>query len=69
MKAEDLSKSLDPSVWPLRVEVREFIRYSRRNTAGYGQRVGGQGHRQGGRHVGPGVGAEHQTGQQVGDRR
>jgi len=32
VKAEDLNKALDPSVWPLRVKVREFIHYRvRRN--------------------------------------
>lgn len=30
MKAEDLSKALDPCVWPLRVKVREFIHYKKR---------------------------------------
>ena len=30
VKAEDLSKALDPTVWPLRVKVREFIYYKRR---------------------------------------
>ena len=42
VKAEDLSKALDPSVWPLRVKVREFIHYSRRPAAGGGQRHDGQ---------------------------
>ena len=27
VKAEDLEKALDPSVWPMRVKVREFIHY------------------------------------------
>ena len=31
VKAEDLGKALDPSVWPLRVKVREFIHYSKKN--------------------------------------
>ena len=31
VKAEDLPKALDPSVWPLRVKVRPFIHYSRKN--------------------------------------
>ena len=31
VKAEDLQKSLDPSVWPLRVKVREYIYYSRKS--------------------------------------
>ena len=30
VKAEDLSKALDPGVWPLRVKVREFIHYKKR---------------------------------------
>ena len=29
VKAEDLQKALDPSVWPLRVKVREYICYSK----------------------------------------
>ena len=32
MKVEDLPKALDPSVWPMRVKVREFIHYSRKST-------------------------------------
>ena len=32
VKAEDLQKALDPSIWPLRVKVREFIYYSKKNT-------------------------------------
>ena len=31
VKAEDLQVALNPSVWPLRVKVREFIHYSRRS--------------------------------------
>ena len=31
IKAEDLSKALDPAVWPMRVKVREFIHYSKKN--------------------------------------
>ena len=27
-----MSKALDPTVWPLRVKVREFIHYSKRNS-------------------------------------
>ena len=71
VKAEDLSRALDPSVWPLRVKVREFIHYSRKNTAGYNQRGGWQDHRQGGGRVGQGVGAgaEHQASQQAGEQR
>ena len=30
VKAEDLQRALDPSVWPLRVKVREFIHYARK---------------------------------------
>ena len=33
VKAEDLQKALDPAVWPLRVKVREFIHYRRRQPA------------------------------------
>ena len=32
VQAGDLSKALDPSVWPLRVKVREFIHYKVRRT-------------------------------------
>ena len=42
VKAEDLQKALDPSVWPLRVKVREFMHYSRKPAAN--QRHAGQGH-------------------------
>ena len=31
VKAEDLQRALDPSVWPLRVKVREFIHYARKH--------------------------------------
>ena len=34
VKAEDLEKALSPCVWPLRVKVREFIHYSRKNGQG-----------------------------------
>ena len=30
VKAEDLQKALDPTVWPLRVRVREYIHYKKR---------------------------------------
>ena len=30
VNVENLQKALDPSVWPLRVKVREFIHYARR---------------------------------------
>ena len=46
VKAEDLQKALNPSIWPLRVKVREFIHYSRRPAAvgsvGRGPRHQGQ---------------------------
>ena len=29
--AADLQKALDPAIWPLRVKVREFIHYAKRN--------------------------------------
>ena len=69
VKAEDLQMALDPSVWPLRVKVRDFIHYARKNPrqtrdqAGqHGQQDGGQGHqgRQG--HV-QGRNAQHADGQ------
>ena len=31
MPAADLSKALDPAIWPLRVKVREYIYYSNKN--------------------------------------
>ena len=31
VKAEDLQKALDPSVWPMRVKVREYIYYSKKS--------------------------------------
>ena len=65
VKAEDLQKALDPSVWPLRVKVREFIHYARRNPRqqrdqqGQQQQQGeGPGHQN--RHdQGQGRGAQH----------
>ena len=63
MKAEDLHKALYPSVWPLRVKVREFIHYSRRPLPGGAPRQGGQGHTQHGVTVG------QQQGQQAGEQR
>ena len=54
MKAEDLQFALDPSVWPLRVKVREFIYYARRNPrqkreyqGQHNEQSAGQGHDQG----------------------
>ena len=34
MPAADLSKALDPAIWPLRVKVREFIHYARKRQVG-----------------------------------
>ena len=31
VKAEDLKKALDPSIWPMRVKVREYIYYPRKH--------------------------------------
>ena len=31
VQASDLSKALDPAIWPLRVKVREYIHYARKN--------------------------------------
>ena len=42
VKAEDLQKALNPSVWPLRVKVREFIHYSRKTAANHQKKA--QGH-------------------------
>ena len=54
VKAEDLQLALDPSVWPLRVKVREFIYYARRNPrqkreyqGQHNEQSAGQGHDQG----------------------
>ena len=54
VKAGDLQRALDPSVWPLRVKVREFIYYSRKPGTGRpGQGQGqGQGQQQGHLHQG-----------------
>ena len=45
VKAEDLQRALDPSIWPLRVKVREYIYYSRRTPRnqeqGHGQGLQG----------------------------
>ena len=46
VKAEDLQKALDPSVWPLRVKVREFIYYSRKSTANHLRNTAGSSDRQ-----------------------
>ena len=43
VKAEDLQKALNPAIWPLRVKVREYIYYSKRNLRqgeGNGQQTG-----------------------------
>ena len=37
VKAEDLQRALDPSIWPLRVKVREYIYYGRRTPRNQGQ--------------------------------
>ena len=56
VKAEDLQKALDPSIWPMRVKVREYIYYSRKNLKSQEQghqrqglqgADGGQGHAEG----------------------
>ena len=67
VKAEDLQKALDPSVWPLRVKVREFIHYSRKTSANL--RNGGQENRFGGARHGGAAGGGHQQGHQVGEQR
>ena len=33
VRAEDLSKALDPSIWPLRVKVKEYIYYPKKKTS------------------------------------
>ena len=40
VKAEDLQVALNPSVWPLRVKVREFIHYSYKGVRQPGQQQG-----------------------------
>ena len=69
VKAEDLQKALDPSVWPLRVKVREFIHYSRKFSAGNNPRNGGHDRQGGGQHGGAAVGEVYQQGHQVGVER
>ena len=77
VKAEDLQKALDPSAWPLRVKVREFINYSRRPGAAGNQKSGagtargqqgGQDQHQDRGHPGQPAGEQVQ-GQQVGEQR
>ena len=41
VKAEDLQKALDPSIWPMRVKVREYIYYARKPGHGSQQGLGG----------------------------
>ena len=69
VKAEDLQKAFDPSIWPLRVKVREFIYYSKKSTrpspGGY---VGEQPRGQAGRHQGQQGHTGHHNGQQFGVR-
>ena len=62
VKAEDLQRALDPSVWPLRVKVREFIHYSRKPVTGGAQRHGQARHHQD-------VPAGRHRGQQAGEQR
>ena len=69
VKAEDLQKALDPSVWPLRVKVREFIHYSRKFSAGNKPRNGGHDRQGGGQHGGAAVREVYQQGHQVGVER
>ena len=69
MWAEDLQKALDPAVWPLRVKVREFIHYSKRNNPGNNQRQGGQLHKPGSSGGGAHDGAGHHPSQQGGEQR
>ena len=40
VQASDLSKALDPAIWPLRVKVREYIHYARRNRGPQDHQVG-----------------------------
>ena len=65
VKAEDLQKALDPSVWPLRVKVREFIHYSKKSAANQRYVGQGHGHSQAGGHGGTG----HHQGQHAGGQR
>ena len=44
VNAEDLQKALDPSIWPMRVKVREYIYYSRKNLRNQQQSPRDQGH-------------------------
>ena len=60
MKAEDLQKALDPSVWPMRVKVREYIYYAKRHPKQDGGAAGAT--RQQG---GPGGGAQQHGAEQA----
>ena len=74
VKAEDLLKALDPSIWPMRVKVREYIYYSRKiprhqqqehqERGQQGQHGPGVGQRQGGSHQQHGA-ADHNSGNGV----
>ena len=67
VKAEDLQKALDPSVWPLRVKVREFIHYSRKPAANQRYDGHGHGHSQAGAQGGTGHHQGHYAGGQRGE--
>ena len=69
VRAEDLQRALDPSVWPLRVKVREFIHYSRKTIANHksvggstAQHLAGNGQGQQGLHSQHAHGQTHQAG-------
>ena len=37
VKVEDLQKALDPSIWPMRVKVREYVYYSNKKSNSEGR--------------------------------
>ena len=60
--AGDLPRALDPAIWPLRVKVREFVHYARRNPRPKPGSRGDQGIGGGDDHVGKvQAGALHQA--------
>ena len=59
--AADLQKALDPAIWPLRVKVREFIHYSRRNPRQQNSTTGGHAQSPLGGQVHAGVGGQGQA--------
>ena len=61
VKAEDLQRALDPSVWPMRVKVREYIYYAKRAPR-QDNGLPGAAHHRGGGHAGQPGAALHSAG-------